>query len=301
MIQSVTVKNYHGETKKFVLTRPEESGCIIKSITGLGPAKATVNMSENAISDGSIFNSSRVGTRNIVISLKLLDKPTIEDVRQEIYRYFPIKQLLTFTVKTDNRECYTTGYVESNEPDIFSSSETMQISIVCPDPYFYSVADSTINFAGISSGFEFPFENDSLTEPKIELGTITSTEEKTIYYSGDAEVGITLTIHATGTASSVTVYKTRTRELIRIDNDKLASLTGSGIIAGDDIIISTVVGQKSVKLLRNGDYTNILNCIDKNPSWFKLERGDNIFAFYAETGMEYLSLSITSKIAYEGI
>lgn len=37
---------------------------------------------------------------------------------------------------------------------------------------------------------------------------------------------------------------------MRIDTDKLEKLTGSGMVAGDEIIISTIKGDKSITLLR---------------------------------------------------
>ena len=149
MIKSVKVTNYLDESKTFVLMDPEESGFLIEEITGLGPANATINTTEMASIDGSIFNSSRVGMRNIVLTLRLLFKPTVEDVRQESYKYFPIKKQVKLTIETDNRICESYGYVESNEPDIFSKDESTQISIICPDPYFYSVEPTTTIFYGV--------------------------------------------------------------------------------------------------------------------------------------------------------
>ena len=73
-----------------------------------------------------------------------------------------------------------------------------------------------------------------------------------VAYNGDAEIGVTITIHAIGEVSNITIYNTGTREVMRIDTDKLEKFTGSGIIAGDEIIICTVKGNKSITLLRNG-------------------------------------------------
>ena len=84
--------------------------------------------------DGSIFASARATERNIVLTLILLPIPSIESVRQKTYSFFPIKKAVTLLVETDNRLVETTGYVESNEPNIFSQQESTQISIICPDP-----------------------------------------------------------------------------------------------------------------------------------------------------------------------
>jgi hypothetical protein len=78
-------------------------------------------------------------------------------------------------------------------------------------------------------------------------------------------------------------------------------MTGSGIVFGDDIIISTVRGQKYIKLLRNGEYTNILNCLDMDAEWFQLTKGDNIFAFTADSGSTNLQFRVENQTIYEGV
>ena len=48
MIRAVTFTNYLGDSIRLDLARPEESGFIIKSVTGLGPGKANINTTEIA-------------------------------------------------------------------------------------------------------------------------------------------------------------------------------------------------------------------------------------------------------------
>lgn len=307
MIKSITVTNYLGDSIKLELGRPEQSGFLIKSVSGLGPSKANVNTTEVSTTDGSLFNSARLNQRNIVfefIFVESINRESIEDIRQKSYKYFPIKKNVDLLIETDNRIVKATGYVESNEPNIFSSKEGAQISIICPDPYFYSAGPDgniTTVFYGIESVFEFPFSNESLTQPLIVFGSIQNKTENVITYRGDAEIGITIQIHAIGAASNITLYNTGTRESMRIDTSKLESLTGSGIVAGDDIIINTQKGDKSITLIREGKSINILNCLDKRTDWFSLAKGDNIFAFTAESGVTNLQLRINNKVIYEGV
>ena len=304
MIRAITVTNYLGDSIKLDLARPEQSGFVVTSVTGLGSGKANINMTEVATNDGGLFNSSRLPSRNIVISLKYLWHDSIEDVRQLSYKYFPIKKKLTLLIETDNRQAEIDGYTETNESTIFSKDEGSDISIVCPNPFFYSAGKDGINttiFYGVEPLFEFPFSNESLYECLLEMGRIQNQTEKTIVYSGDAEIGVTIAIHAIGEARNITIYNTGTREIMRIDTDKLKAFTGSGIIPGDEIIICTVKGQKSITLLRNGKTTNILNCLDKNADWFQLAKGDNIFAYTVEEGRANLQFRIENRIVYEGV
>lgn len=114
-----------------------ESGLLITSIDGLGPSKASINMSEYAAIDGQSFNSARLSGRNIVIHALYSDvNNSIEEARLLSYKMFPIKSKVKIKAIADNRTVETEGYVESNEPDIFSKRSGCQISILCEDAYF---------------------------------------------------------------------------------------------------------------------------------------------------------------------
>lgn len=307
MIHSLAVTNYLGDRIRLELGRPENTGFLIKSITGLGPVKANVNTTEVATNDGSMFNSARLSQRNIVIQMAFVNTvygEDIEEVRQKSYKYFPIKKNVELIIETDNRYVRTKGYIESNEPDIFSKQEGSQISIICPDPYFYSASEDGNNitdFYSIDSVFEFPFSNESLSDPLLIFGEIQIKTEGVITYHGDSEIGVMIYIHAIGPATNINIYNTETREVMSINTTKLEALTGKGIVASDDIIINTLKGEKSITLVREGVSYNILNCLDKNTDWFTLVKGDNIFAFTAESGVTNLQFRIENKVIYEGV
>lgn len=300
MIKTITVTNHIGDSITLDLARPELSGFAVLSITGLGPGKANINTTDISTIDGSMFGSAKLPQRNIVLNLKYLWQDSIEKMRHLSYKYFPIKRKITLAIVTDDRHVEIDGYVESNEPSIFNRDSWTAISIVCMDPYFRSVGEnglSVTTFSDMEPLFEFPF---AIEEP-IEFGKISKYSVKSVVYEGDAEVGITITIHAIGTATNILVYNSDTRETMKIDTDKLVTLTGSGIIAGDDIVICTEHGKKSVTLIRDGVRINILNCLDRDSSWFVLRRGDNIFGYAADTGNDNLQFTIENRILYEGV
>lgn len=307
MLKDVTITNYLGKSVTYSFEGPtleDESGLLITEIEGLGPVKATVNMTQLATADGDIFNSSRLNGRNIVIKARFTYANTIEDARLLSYKFFPIGHKLTFHIETDNRIAETEGYVESNEPDIFSDESDMQVSVLCESPFFLSVSDDgkqQTNFSAVESMFEFPFSNESLEEKLIVFGKIVNKKENTVYYEGDAETGCIIHLHAIGEVRMIDIYNIKTAEHMGIDTDKIATLTGSGLIYGDDITISTIKGKKSITLLRNGVTYNILNALAKNVDWFQLARGDNLFAFTCEYGEENLQFMIESQIVYEGV
>jgi len=248
------------------------------------------------------YNSARMNSKNIVLTLKFLSTPSIETVRQLSYKYFPIKKRIRLRIETDNRTSEIYGYVESNEPNIFSNSENTQISIICPDPYFYSAAETgkTITvLSGIEALFEFPFEGVEGND--FQMGEIIASRSQNILYTGDAGVGVMIYIHAFGDVTELAIYNLTTREIMRIDNTRLVALTGHCIQAGDDIVISTIKGNKYITLIRNGDYINIINCLGMSTNWFQLQKGDNVFAFDADTGRTNLEFRIENQTVYEGV
>ncbi|MDD3229764.1 MAG: phage tail family protein, partial [Oscillospiraceae bacterium] len=138
-------------------------------------------------------------------------------------------------------------------------------------------------------------------ENHIEFGEILVDQNQTIYYEGDADVGILIVMHAIGEVSNVTIHNTQTHESMKFDTDRLIALTGSGLDAGDTVFIYTVKGDKYVSLLRDGEYINALNCLDKHADWLQLTKGDNVFAYEAESGFNNLEFRIENLKVYEGV
>lgn len=307
MIRSVTVTNYRGDSIKLELARPHKSGFAVTKITGLGPGTATINTTDRATGDGSLFNSAVSPQRNIVMSLRYLWHNTVEEARLLTYKYFPLKKQVTLLFETDNRIAEIVGYVESNDPDIFSKTEGSDISIICPDPYFYSAGGDGITttvFSGVDPLFEFPFECNTDTDEFIEFGTITKKAENVIVYDGEADIGVTMIIHSLGAASNITIYNVGTREKMTLDTTKIKALTGlseGGMIAGDDIVISTVKRNKFVSFVRDGTVYNILGCLTRDSDWLSLTKGDNIIAYTAQTGDTNLQFTVEHRTAYEGV
>ena len=58
MLKDVTITNYLGKSVTYSFEGPtleDQSGLLITEIEGLGPVKATVNMTQLATADGDIF------------------------------------------------------------------------------------------------------------------------------------------------------------------------------------------------------------------------------------------------------
>lgn len=303
MIRTVTVTNERGESLLIDLFNPASSGFEVHDISGLGPPKGTINFAKISTMDGVIYNSATAAGKNILLTLGFLDIPSVEEIRHKSYQYFPIKKKVDLVFKSDKRTLGISGRVESNEPNIFSQEKNTVISIQCEDAYFIGLGEQdkiSTDFYSTVGGFEFPFSNESLTEPLIEFAQVISILEKNIYYYGDAEVGITLKVSALGTVENPRIYNADTGESIFIDTNVLEQMTGSGLVSGDTMIIKTSKGEKSAYLTRNGATINVLNALGKNVRWLQLSKGNNKLAYTADAGVGNLQLVVESRVLYEG-
>lgn len=317
MLKAVTVTNFKGESLRMELSKPEDTGLLIYNITGLGSPVTTINSTEMATVDGARFNSARAQTRNIVFTVAFEDANSILDdngnyihtterievARHRSYKYFPSKKKLTLQFETDERTIAIEGYVESNDPTIFSSQEYSQISIICTDPYFRAVAPSEVVFKTVipEGGFEFPFSNESLDERLITMGELKDDTVYDVVYKGDVDTGMIITIQATAQVRGLEIWNTDTREHMALDDEKIFQITGGYIDADDIITISTIKGHKYATLQRGVKVYNILNAMAKDSDWIQLTQGDNIIGYTAVNGIDFLAFKIEFYMLYEGV
>ena len=310
MIKSVTAVNFKGESIKMDLFHPESSGFIIIKIDGIGPGKATVTKHDSKVYDGGTITSARLPSRNIKMEIQFLWVNSIEDVRHKSYKYFPLKKPITLIFETDTRTVEIEGAVESNEPDIFSSEESTNISIICPDPYFYASGEnarSKTEFSGINAVFEIPsdagYSNESLTEALTEISTLYVQSERGIMNYGEVDIGVVISIKPLAVVKGIlTISNITLGQNMSFDLNKIKTITEQDFHLGDELVINTLRGKKSVTLVREGKNYNALSCIDTRTDWIYLTSGENTFTYYLNgEGIEDLQFSVTNSILYEGV
>lgn len=304
MIYTIIATNAKGDSVELDLANPWAGGIAVMGASGLGPAEGTINTVNFATSDGALFNSSRIKSRDIELNLKFLGSD-IEAVRHKLLRYFRVKHPITLDFITDYRHTYITGHVEKNEIDIFSNSEGADLTIVCPNPFF-KLRDpvkgkNSVRFTSSTPSFEFEFEDPNADSPTLKFGEMTSTGETVVVYEGDADASTIVDIQFLGPATGLKLYNTTTQTRINIDTNEISRLFGSTIKAGDRLSISSGVGDKYVKAYRDGKVYNALSALDRDSDWIFLTPGDNLITVRADTGIENISSIISFENLYESI
>lgn len=282
---TLTVENANGN--KLTLTQ-NESVYQVVSVTGLNPPKATLYTNQIAGMDGAKFKSSKLATRNIVITVK--PNGDVEANRQNLYRYFQGGKWCKIFYKNANRDVYAEGYVETIDGGLFTNDERLQISIVCPNPYWKSIQEIFDDISKVFAMFEFPF---AIEKPGIPFSEFDLYREAEVVNRSEIECGmvITLTAGADGIANPK-IYDADTGEFIKLD------LTMN---QGDTVIINTNQGEKSVKKIVDGIVTNAINSFGLNSTWLKLKIGVNHFTYAADANEAFLNVGFDYHILYEGV
>lgn len=265
-----TCKIENTKNNILTLTQNEEDYQII-SITGLTPPSAQINISKIAGLDGSRFNSSTLNERNIVITLKL--NGDVERNRINLYSFFRNKEWCKFYYKNGTRDVYIEGYVESFDGDLFTNKEIMQISILCPNPYFKNAAEIVDDISKELAQFEFPFAIN--TNDPIPFSTIDTTRITNVNNESESETGVIIEIDVLNSVNKIQINNVSTGERFTLNYNFLEN---------DKIIIDTNKGNKSVTLIRNATNINLFTSIVRGSTFFQLNIGDNFFSYLIDSG-----------------
>lgn len=282
-----TLKIQNANNEIFELTHDTANYAVV-GVQGLTPPTTNVNTSAGGAVDGTFYNSSRVQQRNIVIDIIL--QGDIEGNRQRLYKIFSIKKPCTIYFQNKNRNVQIVGYVEVLDGDLFVQREQMQISIICPRPFFEDLETIYTELSNVVRMFEFPFsieENDP-----IPFSDIMDTPLCTINNGGDVECGCILQISISAAVTGLTIYNVTTQQFFGFNYSFQES---------DEITINTISGQMGVSLNRDGQTMNLLNYMTSNSSWFKLAVGDNDFTFTATNGAQNVNIMFATAVLYGGV
>lgn len=261
---------------------------MVSKIEGLNPPPGTISTSGYAGMDGSYLNNAFIEKRNVVISFEMRGI-NIESKRHQLYKVVKPSRYIKIYYKTIGIDVFAEGYVESCEVQNFEQFTTGQISILCPDIYWYSTESIMAYYSQITGGFTFPFPTETNPEPFM-LGKYNTQNIMEIINNGD-ETGFTLEIEATDNVRSPTLYNADTDEYLQITGD---------LQAGDIITVTTKTGNKTVTLNRGGVKSNIINRLVSGSTWLTLREGKNRF-YLRGTGLNNLKVRIVHTNAYLGV
>lgn len=259
---------------------------IVAKVTGLTAAGNAINTAAVSGVDGEHLNSTRLNKRNIVITI--LPNDPVDENRNRLYRLFPEKGIVRLYYENRLRDVYIDGVVETLDGDLFSMREEIQISILCPDPYFVKNTENgtKVSFSPIVPLLEFPYS------PPEEGMSMSEIMEQDIEINNEGTVAAGASIH----------FTIRERmEYVRIQNRKTGEYIGIEypLKPYDNIYINTTKGEKGIHLIRDGVEQNLINYRLKGSSWLQIDSGNNTWWISADRNT--YQVDIKWKELYEGV
>lgn len=275
MIEYIKIKNEFlsepEEIKVYGVSDTPANGLWLVKMDNVGEIPAIINTTDYAIADGSYKNTNRLSKRNITMKFRLTESfadklsqgpKNIEQTRLRLYKLFPYKSQITLIIKTDtsNYEKNIYCYTESVEPDIFSNKETVSVSLICPDPYFFVKKE-----IAVGKDFEVIYEGNA------ETGVLYKVDGSLL----DDDHDFSLYSHVLGHSHNLGFTMSTLKELINSQTVQNGILTASSELS-----------QKFVKFEINNTITNIISSLGLGPfDWPKMYNGTNMITVLIEGGV----------------
>lgn len=166
---------------------------------------------------------------------------------------------------------------------------SFQIQLAMPLPYFEDINENRADFGNDIGNFFFDLE---LEEEGRELSVKNNSIVANIENLGDAETPLKVVFKAKSTVKNPSIYNVYSKEYIKINRT---------MSEGEEITVTTDIGNKRVESYLNGVTTNIFNDLDIHSSFMWLDIGDNVIRYDAEEMIEQLEVYIYYTNYYLGV
>lgn len=241
-----------------------------------GQTTATANISTSVIGglDGDTINSEQVQPRTIALTMKAKGGVKVEEAKRALLAIAKIKQKITLEWEQDERTLDIEGVVEAIDVPRWDSSVALQLTIHCSQPYWEDVNEAVQEITEYISLHYFtddPYDQLYFTDEGQAFGQYDFARSRLFKNEGDVAIGFEARIVAIKTVTNPIIYDT--------DGNFFGVGYGTGskkvvMSAGDELIITTHKGNKTVKL--NG--VSQFDKIKPQSQWLQMQTGENQFA-----------------------
>lgn len=260
---------------------------LIESIEGISSPELDIQTQKSPYQDGNTFLDALYEPRMITVSGKLnypKNLSAIMAARQTISAVLnPKLGPGTLTLQVESGTYKISALPKISYPNININLEPFQsfyAEFTCPDPYWKSGTASGVTCGYTVAALEFPVE---FVSGGIEFSTRSASIQQTAYNFGNVPCPVYIAF--TGPATNPVIYNLTTGEYMKI-------LTT--IALGDQILIDTTFGNKTIYLNSSGGIVSAIQYMDLNSTFFQLEPGANILTYSDDS----LSGSATAQISW---
>lgn len=279
------IKLVRDDEKKFYLggKRKDSAAWGITEIEGAGLAENELYTVVPATGDGEEVSGERIPGRHIDIAANVKNRRLNEVERKNALSFFNTKHSYTVHITNGGGTKWIAARIERFQcKKVADDKHTeLNLSLMCPDPYFYSVDNFGKNIAAVTRSFGFPYI--SPIGDGFRTGIYNFAKQVEIENIGDVDTYATIIIEATGQVENPKIIQNGA--FIRII-DMLES--------GDVVEINMV--ENTIK--KNGE-----NCIGKvdRHSYFSgmvIKPGDNQISFDADNGDTNMKVVLYYNLRY---
>ena len=228
----------------------------IVNFSGLDRPDADISRSALAGANASRIGGSQISERNIVLTVRPWISAEIN--RQELYDHLPYDTDLRFYIVTENRCVFIDGRVEKLGGGRFTQDVTdIQLSIVCPFPWFQSV---------------------ELHTAQLKVG------DNIIRNDGDIPAGFRLEVEGHINMVGLIDFK------LNVGGETFATKADTNVIAPVELI--TIPGKRTFKCSNGGHISTSIwkpsfSYLAANTKWPKIPGGTQIInVSYTEGGVD---------------
>lgn len=245
---------------------------VLKAQTGLDPPDIDVFVADK-VGHGGVYKGRRVPKRQVVLRVGMNPNYGVADpvgvLRDNLYSTLDTltNGLIDIRLVDTVRPTITIqAIVEKFESPSSNQEVEVQITFICPQPFFTTLAD---------------------------VVSTPNTNTINVTYEGTASVGFVASISPLPShlGNLVTITKTQTGESIRFTGD-----TNTTYI----YMLDTREGSRSVKLSISGVVSNALHTLQTEYDWLRLTKGLNTFTVTSSSGAPTFS-SFSYRPAYWGL
>lgn len=226
---------------------------------------------------GEVYQGSHNPKRTLLLTFAVKHRE-YWNLRDTVYQVFGKPgTFLWFPDTGDQRSInYYVESIEFSDPNS-QGFRQCSVSLICPFPFF-SGKETVVSMAYWKKNITLPFVMHS---PFI-IGERIAEQIKNIYNPQPINVGMIITFSSSdGEVTNPSLQNMTTGESFE--------LSGS-ISPGTGIIVDTITGQKSAGYLNDPQGFDLWD-YSKN-DWIQLHPGDNVLRYDADSGLEYLDVTI---------
>lgn len=241
----------------------ENEDFILKDVDGLTGVDVNLSTVTIAMADGDDVTNTKTKPRPINLYFEIKPGVDPEQAKRRILAVIKPKGRGTLNFSYEGRNLEIQGVVETIKMPRFNNKVTMQVQFYCNYPYWQDAAAIIGQVSKILGLFHYKM-TVTAANPII-FGQILGQATNIINNEGDVATGCLIHLIATGDG----VINPKIERAI----DGAYFQINATMNAGDEIIINTNKGQKSV--VKNS--VSIIDQVASGSTWFQLEVGENEF------------------------